>query len=115
MSVPTTDNLDSDVLRSVIEHVFMPPKLPQKHPGKETERRINIALCNSLIEAAQDFLKIIPSSESPLWMHMIKMMESVCRAQNAPFQTVELQGVLSDMALGGTHTQMACTFFRLLI
>ena len=71
MSVPATDNIDPDILRSVIEHVFMPPKLPQVGPDEETERKTNVALCNSLIKAAQDFLKIIPSSESPLWMQMI--------------------------------------------
>ena len=99
--LPTTDNLDSDLLRSVIEHVFMPPKLPQDHPGEGMERKINVALCNSLIEAAQEYLKTIPSSESPIWMHMIKMMELARRAAKAPLKDVELQRALLDMALGG--------------
>jgi len=62
-----------------------------------------VALCNSLIETAQDFLRILPSSESRLWMHMIKMMELAHRAANAPFKKGDLQRVLSDMALGGTY------------
>ena len=103
MSVPTSDNLDSYILRSVVEHVFMPPKLPQKHPGEETERKTNVALCNNLIEAARDFLQIIPSSESPVWMSMITMMELARRAANAPFKKVDLQRALSAMALGGTY------------
>src|SRR6266850_4775174 len=127
MSAPTTDNLDSDLLRSVIEHVFLPPKLPRNH-DKETERKTNVALCNSLIEAAQAFLKTIPSSESSLWMHMIKMMELARRAAKTPFKKDGLQRVLSDMALGGTYrwcafrsafgsitllqTYFSCTFGR---
>jgi hypothetical protein len=103
MPAPTTDNLDSDILCSVIEHVFMPPKLPLKHPGDETERKTNVALCNSLIEAAQAFLKIIPSSESSLWMRMIKMMEMARRAAETPFKKDGLRRVLSDMALGGMY------------
>ena len=94
---------DSNILTSVIEHVFMPPKLPQAHPGEQAERDTNIALCNSLIEAAQDFLHILTSSQSSLWLHMIKMMESARRTVNAPFEEVDLQRVLSAMDVGGTY------------
>jgi len=103
MSIHPTDHLDSSILTSVVEHVFMPPKLPQGHPGKETERETNVALCDSLIDAAQQFLQILPSSESPLWMQMIKMIQSARRAAKVPLKDVELQRMLSDMAIGGTN------------
>lgn len=103
MSIPTTDTLDSDILRSVVEHVFMPPKLPQVGSDEETERKTNVTLCNSLIEAAQEFLKILPSSDSQLWIPMIKMMELARRAANAPLKEDDLQCVLSNMALGSTY------------
>lgn len=116
MSVPATDNLDSDILRSVVEHVFMPPKLPQVGPDEEAQRKTNVALCNSLIEAAQDFLKILPSSESPLWIHMIKMMELARRVAKAPFNEDDLQHVLSDMALGSTYGWLVlCAIFDSII
>jgi hypothetical protein len=101
MSIYAADQLDSSILTSVVEHVFMPPKLPQEHPGKETERETNVALCDSLMDAAQQFLQILPSSESPLWMQMIKMIQSARRAAKLPLKDVELQRVLSDMAIGG--------------
>jgi hypothetical protein len=107
MSVPSYDNLDSDILRSVVEHIFVPPKLPQEAPDEETERKTNITLCNSLMEAAQDFLKIIPFSERPLWMYMVKMIKLAHRAAKAPFEKADLQRVLSDMARGGAHRQLA--------
>ena len=102
MSVPTANQLDTDILHSVIEHVFMPPKLPQVGPDQETEQLTNVALCNCLIEAAHDFLQILPASESPLWMQMIRMMELVRRAARAPLKGYELQSALSGMAPGGT-------------
>jgi hypothetical protein len=102
MPTPAHDDPDVNDLHSVIEHVFMPPKLPQKHPGGEIEQKINVALCDNLIEAAQDFLRNIPSSRSSLWMRMIKMMESARRAATVPFVEAELQHVLSDMTIGGT-------------
>jgi hypothetical protein len=101
MSIPTTHTFDSDILRSIIEHVFMPPKLPQVGTDAATERKMNMALCTSLIQAARDFLKTLPSSESFLWNRMIKMMELVRRAAEAQFTKDGLQHVLSNMALGG--------------
>lgn len=98
---PATDDPDSDILRSIIEHVFLPPRLPQAGPSEETENKTNMALCNNLVEAARDFLQIVPSSQRPLWKHMIKMMELTCRTAIAPFEEADLQHVFSDMAVGG--------------
>lgn len=99
--VPATDDPDFDILRSVTEHVFLPPRLPQAGPSEETEHKTNLALCNSLVEAARDFLQIVPSSQRPLWKHMTKMMELARRAAIVPFAEADLQHVLSDMAVGG--------------
>jgi hypothetical protein len=99
--VPATDEPDSDILRSVIEHVFLPPRLPQAGPSEETEHKTNVALCISLVEAAREFLQNVPFSQRPLWNHMIKMMELARRAAIAPFEEADLQHVLSHMAVGG--------------
>jgi len=108
MSTLNPDHLNSKFLRSIVEHVFLPPTpLPQSHPGKRKERKMNVALCNSLIHAAQDFLQFLPASECPLWMHMIKMMELARRAAKAPFKVVDLQHTLSDLAPGGTYRSFA--------
>ena len=110
MPLPVSDPPGSNILRSVIEHVFMPPVLPQMHPGEQIERKINVALCDSLIEAAQDFRPNLPSSESPLWMHMIKMMELARCAAKAPFKRADLQRALSGLALGGAYRYPATLF-----
>ena len=102
MSDFAPDYLNSEILRLVIDHVIMPPKLPQIHPGEQKEQKTNVALCHGLIEAAQDFLQFLPPAEGPLWMQMIKMMELARRAAKAPFSEVDLQRVLSDMGIGGT-------------
>ena len=101
MLAPTTNDPNSNILRSVIEHVFMPPKLPQEEPEKQMERKINVALCDNLIGAAQHFQQYLPSSQSLLWIRMIKMMESVRCAAAFPFEEAGLQRALSDMCIGG--------------
>jgi len=99
--VPAIDDPDSDILHSVIEHVFLPPRLPQAGPSEEMEHKTNVALCNSLVEAARDFLQNVTSSQRPLWTHVIKMMELARRAAKVPFEEADLQHVFSGMAVGG--------------
>ncbi len=101
MSALTANDSDSDILRLVVEHVFMPPKLPQEDPGEQIEQKMNVALCNNLIEAARDFLPDVPSSQHSLWMHVIKMMEIVRRAAEIPFDESEMQRVFLNMEIGG--------------
>ncbi|KAH9056907.1 hypothetical protein EDB87DRAFT_1634224 [Lactarius vividus] len=99
MSILVAD-IDSDVLRSVVEHVFMPPKLPQVGQDAKVERESNVAICHVLIEAARNFLQVLPYSQRPQWGHMIKMMESVHQAAKFPFEIAKLQHTLSNMNIG---------------
>jgi hypothetical protein len=107
MSIPTTDLPNPNILHSVVEHVFMPPKLPQSYPGESAEREINVLLCDSLINAAQNFLQVLPYSQRPLWVQMINMMELARRAAEDPLIVVELQRVFLNMATGGTYKYLA--------
>ena len=101
MSTPIARNPDSHIMRSVVEHVFMPPKLPQEDPGDQITQRTNLALCDNLLEAAREFLSDVPSSQRSLWDHMIKMMELARRVADAPLDEADLQDILSNMATGG--------------
>ena len=96
-----SNNPDSHILRLVVEHVFMPPKLPQEDPGDQIKQRTNVALCDNLLKAAQDFLSDVPSSQRSLWMHMIKMMELARRVADAPLEEAGLKHVFLTMAIGG--------------
>ena len=100
-SILIADNPDFHILRSVVEHVFMPPKLPQEDPGDQIKQRTDIALCDNLLEVARGFLQHIPSSQCSLWMHMIKMMELARRAVGVPLEEADLQDIFSNMAIGG--------------
>ena len=96
-------DIESDVLLSVVEHVFLPPKLPQTAPTKDAECATNVALCHILIEAAQAFSEGL--SESPLrqslWARMIKMIRSIYWAAKSPLSEAELKGTLSDLVIQG--------------
>ena len=101
MSLHNTD-IDSDTLLSVVEHVFLPPKLPQEAPTEEAERRTNVALCHMLVQAGRAFLKDLSPVQQPLWVRMMTMMGSIYQAARVPRMEVELVRVLSDLVIGGT-------------
>ena len=100
MSLHNTD-IDSDTLLSVVEHVFLPPKLPQEAPTEEAERRTNVALCQMLVQAGRAFLKDLSPIQQPLWVRMMTMMGSIYQAARVPRMEVELVRVLSDLVIGG--------------
>ena len=107
MAMPTAVAHDpNSILHSVIEHVFMPPKLPQKAPDGDMEQEVHVALCDNLIEAAHDFTQNVPPSQYPLWTRMIKTMQLARCAATASFNEDDLQHTLSNMAIGGTSMQL---------
>lgn len=100
MSLSLT-NIDSDILRSVVEHVFLPPKLPQVAAEGDAERGMNVALCHMLINAAAAFRQYLSPSQKLVWDRMPRMMNSVYRSANAPLVEAELEEVLTGLAVNG--------------
>src|SRR6266702_1043902 len=94
-------DFDSEVLLSVVGHVFLPPKLPQQARTEEAERGTNVALCHILIQAAQAFSQCLSPFQQLLWAHMLKMMESMYWTAKGPLVEAELKGTFSDLAVGG--------------
>ncbi|KAI9441023.1 hypothetical protein H4582DRAFT_1516239 [Lactarius indigo] len=119
MSLPITD-IHSDILLSVIEHVFLPPKLPQEAPTEEAELEINVALCHILIQAARTFSQGLPPLRQSLWVRMIKMMGSIYQTASAPLVEAELVGALSGLVMGDVfvihvRAQNAAVLVRVLV
>ncbi|KAH9035653.1 hypothetical protein EDB85DRAFT_1889231 [Lactarius pseudohatsudake] len=113
-------DIDSGVLHSVVEHVFLPPKLPQEALAGEAEVRTNVALCHILVHAAAAFHQYLPSSKEPVWTRMQKMMGSIYRTARAPLVEAELEGALADLAVGDVfvmhiRAQNAAVLVRVLI
>ncbi|KAH9056702.1 hypothetical protein EDB87DRAFT_1687037 [Lactarius vividus] len=119
MSLRVTD-IDPDVLLSVVEHIFLPPKLPQEAPTEEAERETNVALCHILIQAARTFSQGLSPLRQSLWVRMIKMMGSIYQAAKAPLVEAELAGSLSRLAMGDVfvmhvRAQNAAVLVRVLV
>jgi hypothetical protein len=100
MSLPTAE-IDYNTLSSVVEHVFMPPKLPQEAPTETAEQETNLALCHLLIQAARAFHQGLSHSQQSTWTRMIKMMAFIWQNVKAPLEETDLWSALSTLPVGG--------------
>ena len=96
--------VDTDTLLSVVEHVFLPPKLPQEAPTEEAERQTNVDLCRMLVQAGRAFRKGLSPVQQPLWVRMMTMLGSIYQAARVTRVEleVELVRILSNLVIGGT-------------
>ncbi|KAG8920981.1 hypothetical protein FRC02_000520, partial [Tulasnella sp. 418] len=61
----------------VINHVFMPLKLPQKDDLDEENEQ---TLCKIVYETAQEFEDAVPAEERPRWNRLLKMLQEFMTA-----------------------------------
>ena len=105
MSHFLTDN-DLNALSSVVNHVFMPPKLPQEAPSEQVEQDSNVALCCLLIHSAKHFFQYLPLSQRLMWMHIVNMLKLAWRVAEGPFAVDDLQDVLSKLSTKGVLSRL---------
>ena len=61
-------------LNYIINHVFLPPKLPQKDDSDDTK---SAALIGQVLAALRSFQAHIPEEERPVWNACIKMVNNM--------------------------------------
>ena len=88
-------------LRSVVEHVFLPPKLPEETRSDDAERGTNVALCHFLIDAAAAFRQYLSPFQEFVWASMEKMIEYIWLAVISPLAEANLAGVLAGLDVNG--------------
>ncbi|KAH9056908.1 hypothetical protein EDB87DRAFT_1157643 [Lactarius vividus] len=113
-------DFNSEVLLSIINHVFLPVKLPQQAPKEGAERMANVTLCHILIQAARAFCHCLSPSRQLSWAHMIKTLESISWTAKGPLVEAELKSTLSDLVVGDVfvmhiRAQNAAVIVRILI
>ncbi|KAH9019485.1 hypothetical protein EDB85DRAFT_2294152, partial [Lactarius pseudohatsudake] len=119
MSLRITD-IGSDVLLSVVEHVFLPPKVPQEAQTEKAERETNVSLCYILIQVARVFSQGLSPLQRSSWAHMINMMGYIYRTVREPLVEAELAGALSGFDVGDVfvmhvRAQNAAVLVRVLV
>jgi hypothetical protein len=89
----------ADSLEFIINHVFMPTRLPQeddKSYGQES------ALCQFVLATAMDFFRQLSEAEQRLWRPALTMLDNLTRfSDDSAFDKESLRHALSRMRSGG--------------
>ncbi|CAL1705838.1 unnamed protein product [Somion occarium] len=90
-----------DTFRSVVEHVFFPPKLPQSTASDDEERNIAIELTTLVRQSVEAYREnIVAESERTQWSHIYKMVEQLASTARNTLLTKALSNHLSQMLNG---------------
>ncbi|KAF8429094.1 hypothetical protein EV426DRAFT_672940, partial [Tirmania nivea] len=72
---------EADSLTFIINHVFLPPKLPQKSEVDAGEH--NSALLRLCVRAAKDYTQLVSLEIEEMWEPAVKMLENFSRLDNS--------------------------------
>ncbi|QRW06903.1 kinase-like protein [Ceratobasidium sp. AG-Ba] len=90
---------EDQILLNAVYHVFLPPKLPQKSPGDDIERRVNYRLASLTLEAANGYRRIITNA-SIQWTRLSIMLSRFAQSLVNPFDEPMLERHMADMRPG---------------
>lgn len=101
-TIPLGD-LDSETLEYIINHVFLPPKLPQKAEDHTDAK--NSTLLKILQYIAETYLQNGTDSERSQWTLIIRMLTSLRSLENGSSLPIkEFCDVVVGMKTGGNYT-----------
>lgn len=89
-------------LNYIINHVFLPPKLPQKDDSNDTK---SAALIGQVLAALRSFQAYVPEHERPEWIGCTKMVGSMLELRDhvGGLMAEKLQITLREMMSGGMN------------
>jgi hypothetical protein len=87
-------------LNYIINHVFLPPKLPQKNDSNDTK---SASLIEELLAALRSFQALIPEQKRSEWTPCIKMVGNMLELRNhfEGLAVEKVQITLRNMIDGG--------------
>lgn len=88
---------------SLIQHVFLPPELPQKAPDQDAECRVNILLSRTVLESAESYMTELSEEEKEQWFPVISMLKQILLTSETPLTKSTLFNDFSRMEVNGMH------------
>ncbi|KAK0208018.1 hypothetical protein DFS33DRAFT_1300737 [Desarmillaria ectypa] len=108
--------MDDSVLTYIVNHVFMPPVLPQEDDRDMTN---DAALCHAVLDCARHYRSYLLNDVHKLqkWDIIIKMLQHFKATLTATLESVEVEQQLAMMNIGDIlvfyiNAQNACVIFR---
>lgn len=96
------DEQMSEKLRFTLNHVFMPPKLPQADEQDDYYDKEHY-LCRVALESCKQFVGHLPAEDQPEGQRIVRAIEQYSDFNGpTPFDPTDLSRVLAQMEIGGT-------------
>ncbi|QRV92774.1 kinase-like protein [Ceratobasidium sp. AG-Ba] len=95
----SSESSGDETLLNSVYHVFLPPKLPQKSPGEDIERRTNYRLALLTLEASNEYRKILTNAPVQ-WIRLSIMLSRFAQSLVNPFDEPMLERHMMDMRPG---------------
>lgn len=91
-------------LLCLVNHVFLPPELPQAAPGEREESRINTLLCQTVLSWANAYMTYLSTEEEVQWVPIIEMLEQLLHTTQSPLSQLTLQRDFSQLKENGMNS-----------
>lgn len=100
-STTMSQSVSSKNLQAILEHVFMPLRLPQKDAGDDANNEQDVVLCDLILSAAQKYTSFLDEEQQLLWIPVIEMLRHLQKFTT--FRDKEkVIAALASMGCGGT-------------
>lgn len=94
----------------IVNHVFLPPKLPQKD---DQDCDNEVALCNLVRKYAQDHQRLLPTERQSRWDPILNMLENFEQSlKSEALNVTEVEQNMEEMQVGGVP--FYCLFIGLI-
>jgi hypothetical protein len=89
-------------LQYIIDHVFLPPKLPEKHDDDSAE--LQCALAEFVNDSAERCAQFLPPQERVRWVPILQMLKNITiTSKSAALSEFSLENCIKDMQDGGMY------------
>jgi len=89
-------------LQYLIDHVFLPPKILQKHDEDLAE--LQCALAQFICDSAKRYAQFLPQHEQPRWDPILQMLKNIAiTSDSAALSDFALEKCIKEMQDGGVY------------
>lgn len=100
---------DTQRLQYLVNHVFMPPKVPQED---DYNAKNDGELCGTVLKCAEDYVRHLPAEKHFLWNRVARILRRLRDLHASNFNSQTLKSLLSEMVSGGDSLSFHSIFIN---
>jgi hypothetical protein len=96
-------------LHYVVDHVFLPPKLPQKDDSSDSN---DATLCDMVYQVAKAYRNVLPARTQRRWTPILEMLYNIHTLHQSSLSDDRIISAMQDMRPGGI-SNLAYLYFTI--